>query len=137
MKKNLFFLFLILFISGTNAQISVNQHKVDRFFCEHFRQLSKITKHKIIKYKDKDIKFIYLITLLSGKGISIASYTGTPKRISRLELNVWKDWYCLKKSEIDWDRHIKKGLMLLKDGPPLGIDNLEKYMIELDNLKIE
>lgn len=123
------------FFCGGQALSSVE--KVDSFFNTNLEQLGGIAKNKNLKYSTDNVAFIYLMTFLSDEGAETYSYSGYPKRVKMKKIKSWKKWYSEHKEKINWEQHVEEGMRLIQQGPPMNESDLERYLEQLDKLKIE
>jgi hypothetical protein len=132
MKTKIFMkLFLVIFITtlicsnvGCLAQKNANTRRVDSLFSSHFNNLKNYSKKSTKELSNTDVKFIYLITILSGIEFTMQnSYSGFPNLNVDL-IKKWHRWYRKNRSKINWENHILKCNSIL-----------EKLILEEDDVK--
>ncbi|MDR0230688.1 MAG: hypothetical protein LBI82_01025 [Dysgonamonadaceae bacterium] len=108
---------------------------VDSLFQKHICSLmqnSNDTSSFVVVTERDDLIFITVASLLSGKDFM----NPHESKINKKEIAAIKEWYCEKKEYITCYK-VKRAYSLVI--PPLAkdLDELDKYLKELDEIKIE
>ena len=121
------------------GQRFTNTERVDSLFRKNFQELDTVVfLNKKTSLSVENIRFVYLISFLSGINFNVeSSYTGTPVLTPQL-LTEWERWYNMNKSKIDWQRHIIRGFQLMTEiiDPAFSEAELNNKTEELKKLKI-
>lgn len=132
---------IIVLIFNTISIINVNSCNlccdinIDSLFRTNLMKLKKLVKDSskyVVVQERNSIKFLYVISLLSGKFVSDPHNVV----INFTTIVVIEDWYQKKKKHITCEK-IKKAYSLLE--PPMfnTIEEVERYSNELEQLEIK
>jgi len=137
MKKIIIILILFNIICttkviGCDLNCDIN---IDSLFRTNFMQLKAIvndsSKYVIVEERS-NIKFLYIISILSGKNFISDPHDVVVDSVIILAM---EDWYQKKKKYITCEK-IKKAYTLLEPLPLKTPEEVEMYSVELEQLKI-
>lgn len=122
----------IININGCNLCCDINIDSLFRTNLMKLKELVKDSSKYVVVQERNSIKFLYVISLLSGKFIS------DPHNVvvNSITIAAIEDWYQKKKIYITCEK-IKKAYSLL--GPPMfnTVEDVERYSNELEQLEIK
>ena len=122
----------IINVNSCNLCCDINIDSLFRTNLMKLKELVKDSSKYVVVQERNSIKFLYVISLLSGKFIS------DPHNVvvNSITIAAIEDWYQKKKIYITCEK-IKKAYSLLE--PPMlnTVEDVEKYSNELEQLEIK